>query len=82
MEHPLRTFRKAAGLSLDQLSDVTKLSKSSLSRIETGAQQPSFDAIRTLVEFSRSHDGMGPLTADDFFKFGQPSVSQSEASAA
>jgi transcriptional regulator with XRE-family HTH domain len=67
MEHPFRSLRKRIDLTLDQVAEITGVSKASLSRIETGEQCPSFDVIRTLISFSSAHGGV--LTATDFVNF-------------
>ena len=70
MEHPLRSLRKRADLTLDQVADITGISKASLSRIETGEQKPSFDVIRTLIAFAQGRNAA--LTAEDFVNFASP----------
>lgn len=70
MEHPFRTFRKKAKLSIDAVVDSVALpgaSKASLSRIETGQQQPDFETIRRLIAFASDHGAK--LTAEDFVNF-------------
>lgn len=67
MEHPFRSLRKRIELTLDEVAGFTGVSKASLSRIETGEQQPSFEIIRTLISFSSSYGGA--LTASDFVNF-------------
>lgn len=67
MQHPLRRLRTRAALSLDQVAEMTGISKASLSRIETGGQNPSFSVIRTLIDFSRGYGR--PLSAEHFVNF-------------
>lgn len=68
MEHPLRVLRAAKDISLEDLAEISGLSKASLSRIETGLQQPSFDMIKKLVAVSADLSDT-PLTPDDFVNF-------------
>lgn len=49
MEHPLRTYRRSRGITLDQLANETGLSKSHLSEIE-GGKTPGSKTIATLVQ--------------------------------
>lgn len=46
----LKQFRTARGLTLEQLAEVSGLSKGFLSQLETGARQPSTDTLRTLSQ--------------------------------
>lgn len=46
----LKQLRTERGLTLDQLADVSGLSKGFLSQLETGARQPSTDTLRTLSQ--------------------------------
>lgn len=80
MEHQLRIFRQQQGrMSLDALATSTGISKASLSRIETGLQQPDFEVIKKLIAFS-TECGM-PLTADDFVNFPKSTAQSDEAAA-
>lgn len=60
MEHPLRTYRLAASMSLDALAERVNVAKSTLSRIETRRADPSLALIRKLREV------FPDLTANDF----------------
>lgn len=60
MEHPLRTHRTAANLSIDELSRRIGVAKSTISRVETWQADPSLHLIRGLC---RELPG---LKADDF----------------
>lgn len=44
----LKHFRNQKGLTLDQLAEMSGLSKGFLSQLETGARQPSMDTIKIL----------------------------------
>jgi transcriptional regulator with XRE-family HTH domain len=44
----LKHFRLQKGLTLDQLAEVSGLSKGFLSQLETGARQPSMETINIL----------------------------------
>lgn len=68
MEHPLRVLRAAKDIKLEDLAEISGISKASLSRIETGLQQPSFDMIKKLVAVSADLSDT-PLTPDDFVNF-------------
>lgn len=46
----LKQLRTERGLTLDQLAEVSGLSKGFLSQLETGARQPSTDTLRTLSQ--------------------------------
>lgn len=70
MEHPLRALRGRHKISLDELAKLSSMSKASLSRIETGQQQPNFEAIRKLIDIAAAK-GEPSLTADDFINFPQ-----------
>lgn len=60
--HPLRAYRKARKLTLDDVVKETKLSKATLSRIEQRKNAPSSDSLRRLCKFTG-----GLLTPNDFF---------------
>lgn len=47
----LHALRKENGVTLEQLSDETDISISSLSRYETGERNPKINTIRTLAEY-------------------------------
>lgn len=50
--HPVRAYRKRLGKSLDDVAGELKISKSQLSRIETGAQIPQADVIERIALWS------------------------------
>jgi transcriptional regulator with XRE-family HTH domain len=59
----LRSAREARGLTLDQLSASTGISKAHLSRLESGARQPS---VGILVELAAAlGTRVGPLLGED-----------------
>lgn len=60
--HPLRAYRKARKLTIDDVVAATKLSKATISRIEKRKQEPSADSLRRLCNFTG-----GLLTPNDFF---------------
>lgn len=60
--HPLKAYRKARKLRMADVVAATKLSKATISRIESGKQQPSADSLRRLCQFSG-----GLLRPNDFF---------------
>lgn len=72
--HPLRSYREAAGLSLDELATLADTSKASLSRIETREQVPSLGLVERLVKVSD-----GALSANDFVSL--PETESAEARA-
>jgi DNA-binding XRE family transcriptional regulator len=73
MEHPLRTYRIAAGLSLDALATRANVNKATLSRIENRQCDPSLALVRVLM-------GIFPeLRADDFITLTGPTTVQTEA---
>lgn len=59
--HPLRRFRLDRRLSLADFAAISGVSKTSLSRIETGHQQTTEATIRALMTATG-----GALTANDF----------------
>lgn len=62
MDSPLRRWRRdKRNWTLDRLADELGISKSTLSRIETGRQDPDLSFIRQIIALSE-----GALTADDF----------------
>ena len=62
--HPLKEYRIAAGLTLEELASLAEISKASLSRIETGDQIPSLGLVKRLVKVSKNK-----LSADDFLQW-------------
>lgn len=62
-EHPLTIYRKRAGLSLSELAQRAKTTKSWLSRIESGVDKPSSGLIERLIAASD-----GEICANDFFR--------------
>lgn len=65
--HPLRAYRKARKISLDEVVRVTKLSKATISRIETRKSNPSTESLTRLCKFT---DGL--LSPNDFFLTEKP----------
>jgi transcriptional regulator with XRE-family HTH domain len=59
--HPLRSYREKAGISLDELATRVGTSKASLSRIETRDQVPSLGLVKKIIGVSD-----GALSANDF----------------
>ena len=59
--HPLKTFRIQRRLSQESVAAAVKVSKSTISRIETRHQTPTLGVIERLIEFSE-----GALSADSF----------------
>jgi DNA-binding XRE family transcriptional regulator len=62
-EHPLREYRKTAGLTLEALAEKADVTAPTLSRIETWQAEPSLALISRLIKLSR-----GKLSADDFLE--------------
>lgn len=50
MRLKLKEIRKTRGLTLDQLADLSGLSKGFLSQLETGNRQPSSETLSVLAE--------------------------------
>ena len=46
----LMYWRKKAGMTQDQLADVTKIDKNSIARYETGGTCPGFDKVCMLAD--------------------------------
>jgi transcriptional regulator with XRE-family HTH domain len=61
MEHALTKFRRKHRLSVRDLAREVGVSAATVSRIETGKQNPSMALLVKLVEASK-----GKLKADDF----------------
>ena len=57
----MRRYRRARGISLDAIAREANVSPSTISRIETGKQDPSFGLIRRLIQVCG-----GSLAAQDF----------------
>lgn len=57
MTSPLRYFRAERGLTLEQLAEVTGLSRGFLSQLETGARQPSTATLALLAEALKVRPG-------------------------
>lgn len=53
VDHPLRAWRIQRGLSQDQLAVLVKTSKPTVSRIEAGLLDPSFDLLRRVIVGTR-----------------------------
>ncbi len=67
MEHPLRRYRKDTETTLDALAEKIGATAATLSRIETGKQDPSLDLVRRLIEATG-----GAVSASDFLSAPQP----------
>lgn len=61
--HPLRTYRKDKGISLEAIAAKAKVTRTSLSRIERGLQTPSLDLVGRIITATD-----GALSADDFLR--------------
>ena len=61
MEHPLRTYRRANGLTIDAFAAKAETSRATLSRIENWKQEPSLALIRKLIKAADN-----ALDANDF----------------
>ena len=61
--HPLRKYRTDRGIRLKTMAKDAHGCKSTLSRIERGKQNPSFDLMRRLIEASG-----GALRPEDFMR--------------
>ena len=48
--HPLRSYRKSKGLTLQAMASLVGIDASNLSRIETGKQPPSADLLIKVAE--------------------------------
>lgn len=59
--HPLRSYRVKAGLSLEELAKSVGVSKASLSRIEKRKQAPSLGLVEKLIGACD-----GKISASDF----------------
>lgn len=59
--HPVRAYREKAGLSLKALAAVIGVSAATISRIETGLQQPSLPLVQKFVDLT-------DLKAADFLR--------------
>jgi transcriptional regulator with XRE-family HTH domain len=73
MEHPLRRYRKAKGLTIEALAERISSSRATISRIEAGLQEPSFGLMRRIMAETE-----GEVTANDFVNWREP-ASPSEA---
>jgi transcriptional regulator with XRE-family HTH domain len=76
-KHPLRTYRKRANKSLEELAKECGTTRATLSRVETGHQSPSLD----LIDRIRTATG-GAVRADDFLPFRLNDQDESSPSAA
>jgi len=61
MQHPLRTYRKTAGLTLADLGKSLGVTKGFLSRIESYRQVPSMHLAAKIAEVTN-----GAVTPNDF----------------
>jgi len=62
-DHPMRLWRQAYQITLDDISFLTGLSVASLSRIERYKQTPLISAAQKIINISN-----GSLTPSDFFQ--------------
>ena len=62
--HPLRWWRLAQKLSVDDLAALPETSAASISRIERGRQHPRPAMMRRLIEIAN-----GGLTATNFYEW-------------
>ena len=61
VEHALTRYRKSRSLSLGAFATLVGASTATISRLEGGLQDPSFDLVRRIVA-----ETGGLVTADDF----------------
>jgi len=66
-EHPLRTYRRKHGLSQDALAQCAETTKATISRIEAGNLDPTFDLMRRLFAATE-----GEVTADEMIAWSPP----------
>lgn len=71
MEHPLRRFRKRQSLSLDAFAAKLGVSKTSMSRIETGKQNVSLALARRITALTG-----GEVTANDMVGAFEPGAAE------
>ena len=58
-DHPLRAYRRKHGLTQDQIAKRADTTKATVSRIEAGTFDPTFDLMRRLIAATN-----GAVTAD------------------
>lgn len=80
--HPLRDLRLQRGYTLEELADLTKLSPSYLSRLESGTRRLNADILQRLAHVLSCHPGDLLLTDAQSSKFVMMSRIQNENSEA
>ncbi|MBN9343492.1 MAG: hypothetical protein BGO76_02665 [Caedibacter sp. 38-128] len=76
--HPLRDLRLQRGYTLEELADLTKLSPSYLSRLESGTRRLNADILQRLAHVLSCHPGDLLLTDAQSSKFVMMSRMQNE----
>lgn len=76
--HPLRDLRLQRGYTLEELADLTKLSPSYLSRLESGTRRLNADILQRLAHILSCHPGDLLLTDAQSSKFVMMSRMQNE----
>ncbi len=66
-EHPLRAYRKKFGLSQEAVAKAADSTKATISRIEMGTLDPTFDLLRRLVAATK-----GAVSADELIAWSPP----------
>jgi transcriptional regulator with XRE-family HTH domain len=77
-KHPLRDLRLQRGYTLEELADLTKLSPSYLSRLESGTRRLNADILQRLAHVLSCHPGDLLLTDAQSSKFVMMSRMQNE----
>lgn len=55
MENKVEKFRKAAGLNQDEFAKAIRVSRQTVSSIETGKYNPSLELAFTIADFFKKH---------------------------
>ena len=63
MEHPLRAYRRKAGITLEQLGATVGASKGFLSKVEKGLQTPSLKLAMRISEATQDEVGPADLVS-------------------
>lgn len=63
-QHALRLYRIKHQISLEQLAVIVGTTRATLSRVETGTQQPSMALLKKIIMATG-----GEVSADDFITF-------------
>jgi transcriptional regulator with XRE-family HTH domain len=66
-EHPLRAYRRKHGLSQDAIAQTASTTKATISRIEAGSLDPTFDLMRRLLAATK-----GEISADELIAWSPP----------